>query len=216
MSIRLANSVFVHIPRTGGMWLRHVVDRVGLPHRILSGDLEAHLPLSQLPEAWRALPSFGFIRHPLAWLRSRWSHARSLRTPEEYRFYGLHRRFDACVRPTFRDTVARIVETEPGLTSRTFATMLRGVTHVYRTEDLPTAAFEALARLEGLTWADWESMLAVPPINGTSGLDAYREEIESLPPDLERRFLQGEQEALARWRQARLRSALAWHLEGRV
>lgn len=201
MSVRLVNSCFVHIPRTGGTWLKKAVMAIRLHRQTLSGDLDGHLPWSVLSRHWPNLIGFTFVRHPFAWLRSRWSHAIHINAAEDGRHFGVHRLFDVHVRPSFADTVAAILRQTPGIVGITYKTMAEGIPpeNLVRTEDLPNGAGRLLVRLEGISGQSCELLRNVPPCNSTSSLARYQKEMANLPARLEEEFLESERIALDIW-----------------
>lgn len=62
MTIVLPNSLFVHIPKTGGSWVSEMLSRTGL---CLAQCVEPHPFLRSSPG--RSLPAFGFVRDPRDW-----------------------------------------------------------------------------------------------------------------------------------------------------
>lgn len=193
MTMLLRNSVFVHVPRTGGMWVRQLCRSLGIVVMESSDDYWNHCCYSDLPVALRSMPSFAFVRHPIAWVRSRWAHSLAIDARAGKRFKGIHGEFDRLVRPTLADTVRNVLRRRPGLVGATFRAATSGVDHLRRTRDLPMAAVELLHRLEGVPKD--KSMTTVeftPPCNGVEGS-------ERLPPCLERDFIQSEGEAMTIW-----------------
>lgn len=206
MTVRLDNSVFIHIPRTGGMWLREVLRKLGLDRQIFHGDLDSHLAYSQLPEEWYGkLTPFSFIRHPLKWVKSRWTHAMEINAHGHGRHFGIHRRFDNCVRLSFKETLECIVKNEPGLVTRTFNFMASGVPkeNLACTVDLPDAAFDLLHRLEGLPDDQLEAVRQVEKTNSTSQHECWLQELEDVPADLVNEFLETEIGAVELWQSRR-------------
>lgn len=205
MSIRFNHSVFVHIPRTGGVWFRGVVRELGMFNHILIGDVDSHLQYRELPPHWQLLQPFSFVRHPLAWLRSRWSHAVEHKTHTEGTFFGVHLLFDQCVRDTFRATVETIMVQQPGIVSLTYQEMLAGAPSIIlcQTEQLPQAAYRLLRHLEAIPQT-WQARIeAAPRFNSTATLDRYQAELDSLPVDLQDAFMIAERAALQLWESAR-------------
>ena len=204
MSIRMPHSCFVHIPRTGGLWFGEIVHQLGLKHQKLRGDIDSHLAFKEMPDNWRALYAFSFVRHPLAWLKSRWSHCIEHNLKEDHRHYGVHRLFDECVQERFVDTVRTILDRRPGIVGQTYFTMTRGIDQLFKTENLRDACLRVLSRHERINVLEVTKIIdETPPFNGTSKMDRYREEVESLPKDLIDQFLQQEKLALEIWHKAR-------------
>ncbi len=205
MSIRLPNSCFIHIPRTGGFWLAEVAQRLGIRYQRLTGDVDSHFTYQQLPDNWRRLPAFGFVRHPLAWIGSRWSHLLEHNLLDDYRHYGVHRLFDQLVKPTFSETLREVIDKSPGLVGRTYSEMLTGANHLYRTEDLPESGFQALALLEHVTSDSFASAIQemkdkeTERPNSTSTIDRWARELGSVSRDLEDEFVASEHLAVEIW-----------------
>lgn len=80
MSLVTPRTVFIHVPKTGGSSVRALIAAAGIPCSE-SGpfEIEDHYGLPELraahPELERDRLSFGFVRHPVAWLKSRWAWA---------------------------------------------------------------------------------------------------------------------------------------------
>ena len=206
MSIRLPNSCFVHIPRTGGLWFGEVLKKLEIKHQVLRGDVDSHFTRREMPGYWQQFPAFSFVRHPLAWVKSRWSHCIEHNLVADRRNYGIHRVFDECVRPTLEETIQTIIWTQPGLVGTTYLEMTHNPdspipTVLYRTEDLPLAACEALFLFEGLKDYDYEIVLSTPRTNSTATMDKYKLELDSLMESsvLVKTFLSHEKLALEIW-----------------
>jgi len=75
MAIRLNNnSIFIHIPKTGGQWVAHVLRLMGL---YSNKEKQSHLNVKKVKEYLKEdVRFFGFIRHPLEWFKSSWSQHR--------------------------------------------------------------------------------------------------------------------------------------------
>ena len=92
--------LFVHLPKTGGSWLRHVLRDAGfvadddeevdpgvvawpVPASASSGMRRCHATARSIGHD--PARSFCFVRHPLAWYRSLWAHgARDGWEPKEF------------------------------------------------------------------------------------------------------------------------------------
>lgn len=198
MSIRLPNSCFVHVPRTGGLWLGSVLTAIGIKHQVFRGDVDSHFTWAQLPLNWRMLPSFSFVRQPLPWLRSRWSHCIENNLAADYRHYGVHREFDELVADTFEQTTRNILARRPGIVGRTYREMLTGVHILKRTESLPGVAHILLDDLEGIgkITGSRYTILNTDAVNSTSA--AYSDRTV-LPPSLEQELTHSEQDAQRIW-----------------
>jgi hypothetical protein len=64
--------LFVHIPKTGGCWVRSVLDAIGVSYRHASAreGYGYHYPPQHCVEKYDA--AFAFVRHPLSWYESWW------------------------------------------------------------------------------------------------------------------------------------------------
>lgn len=67
--IRIKNGIFLHIPKTGGTWLRKYFEEAGM---VISQTELAHTNGSQIEDQSQHEVVFCFVRHPLTWLRSYW------------------------------------------------------------------------------------------------------------------------------------------------
>jgi len=77
--------VFVHIPKTGGTFVRRVF-RDHAPAEWAMEEIEDHVPARQTPEPHADKPKFGFARNPFTWYVS-WYHYFSAR-PNDF-FLGV-------------------------------------------------------------------------------------------------------------------------------
>jgi hypothetical protein len=86
MPVPLSQSLFFHIPKTGGGWVRHALLQEGLSQaevRCMTHVLEnvqpkypccIHTPTYYVTEAiFNSVFTFTFIRHPLSWYKSRYA-----------------------------------------------------------------------------------------------------------------------------------------------
>ena len=83
MTLIMKNCAFVHIPKTGGMWVRQVIGespdipvfcnvRVVLDLQTTEGqgNTQHNVPLNRIENK----PIFCFVRNPITWYRSYWAH----------------------------------------------------------------------------------------------------------------------------------------------
>ncbi|HEX2091952.1 MAG TPA: hypothetical protein VHG28_06095 [Longimicrobiaceae bacterium] len=75
MHLILPNSVFVHIPKTGGTWVRKALTAAQIPWSRTA--LLPHADFSHLEPLVEGRFTFAFVRHPLSWYRSAWSYRMS-------------------------------------------------------------------------------------------------------------------------------------------
>lgn len=80
MAVLMPKSIFIHIPKTGGSWVRAAVRAAGIPCREVgppgvSQIQKLHCTVKGLPKHLRRNRLIFFcIRHPVDWLKSRWSY----------------------------------------------------------------------------------------------------------------------------------------------
>lgn len=69
-SLELKNSIFLHLPRTGGSWVNHCLQSIS--HKIDPKNKIrfGHVPYYRLSEDQRKKFCFSFIRHPFDWYAS--------------------------------------------------------------------------------------------------------------------------------------------------
>jgi hypothetical protein len=73
MALELPNSMFFHVGRTAGHWVRYVIKRMDIPTTEVGAFHDWPSRINMTTEQSKKL-SFCFIRHPLDWLRSYWMH----------------------------------------------------------------------------------------------------------------------------------------------
>lgn len=195
MTMLLQRSVFVHIPRTGGTWLRNLCRHLRIATLESRDDFYNHCRVADLPPAIRSLPSFSIVRHPLTWIRSRWQFSLKINAWNEKRLHGIHREFDRLTRPSLSETVQQILTHRPGLVGETFREVTAGATYIIRTCDLPLAAVAVLEQVEGVTKETiTQALCACPPVNKSEPCLAV------LDRRLKSDFLASETEALRLWK----------------
>jgi hypothetical protein len=74
MTVVTPRAVFIHIGRTGGHWVSHVLWKAGLVEARLEPIHMRPAEIRLRPEAQDKAFWFTFVRHPLHWLRSLWVH----------------------------------------------------------------------------------------------------------------------------------------------
>jgi hypothetical protein len=172
-------TVFVHLPRTGGMWIRHLIFccngipavMTDPPHACLAVPAAGGLlpaPGASQPDTARAalagrLP-FTFIRDPAAWWRSWWQAFISPGPGWQDRCPGfpparLRRDWQPATRhqdcPTYEQFMDRMLADAPGIYSRAADLYTAGI-RVCRFEDLPSALPAVLAEAG-------ETVTVIPP-----------------------------------------------------
>lgn len=207
MSFCLRRAVFVHVPKTGGTWVRQVLQAAGLVIGQAGRDHATPAELFRLdhPLVTSAPLLFAFVRHPLAWYQSYWCYRMK---------HGWHRpspgdadapirtvTLDAhCRADDFPTFVANCLERYPqGWVSYLYERYTTGCAFVGRqerlAEDLTHALLLSGARLSRKVIA---AVRTTPPANVASGDVEWLPRCQ-YPADLRERVLAAEQHALKTW-----------------
>ena len=195
--------LFIHVQKTGGMSVREALYRCN-PVGHESGDAEGerHFGLPELrarhPGIESGRLSFGFVRHPVDWLVSRWAFAVASGFPIHVQHRGSAAQvwMAACWSPTFEQFIENYLERFPGVATQTMFQKLglwsdKPVDFVGRTERLRgdlravfALAGEAVADLpEGVRNATERAAVAAAVVT-----PAMRKRILDAEPLLCRRF----------------------------
>lgn len=117
------NLLILHLPRTGGTWIKGALSSWGVAFEPAEGLGEHNLPEAyEHPRAHRAV----FVRHPIAWLESVWrgchaswpSRKESTALMRERYWSPMRVLSNLVSEPEFIWFQKRIVEEQPGLVSR--------------------------------------------------------------------------------------------------
>lgn len=159
MAMILPHSAFIHVPRTGGQWVRAACNSAGFKlgsKRLENSKAKSsyHCGYSELQYEYRKrLKCFGFVRHPVAWVASRWKHRRRYTTLHKplndylLNSSSVHQEFEECFDPNSLETTVRnILSKRPGLVTRTMDSMLTGCHSVSRMEDFPYSLVRILTQ----------------------------------------------------------------------
>lgn len=209
MSLRFPNTCFVHIPRTGGIWLQELTRQLGILRQVFKGDVDSHFTYHQILEhapEWKNLKSFSFVRNPIDWIKSRWSHAVHINAYANMRHYGIHREFDCCVRNTLDDTIKAILDYHERIVTRTYRTMTKGVKTLLRTETITERMHDYLFTTESIpSDAYHRAAQTIKPtlgnINTTTQLKLFKDRLTISDPLLEK-LHKTENEAFKIWESA--------------
>lgn len=106
----LPQSCFLHVPKTGGTWVRQAIEAAGVPCQAFSIGPDHHPGLAQCPcpEKFK----FAFVRHPLSLYRSYWQYKMT---------YGwdLNNPLDTSARADdFTSFIENVLQMAPGIYSR--------------------------------------------------------------------------------------------------
>ena len=147
--------VFIHVPKTGGEFFRLVVKQLGIPHDETGNPkkermgLRRHHGIERVPEKLRRdRLVFGFVRHPVTWLMSRWSWYMWRKGPAAAMRRFESGRRDACamVRRNFAEYVDLVLGHCPDAPTKEMLGRL-GDARVYKYEDLEESITRVLVEL---------------------------------------------------------------------
>jgi len=130
MAIRLPHSVFIHVPKTGGTWVGHVLERMGLLHAMS----RPHMSIREIRSdpalsSWHCLDAFAFIRHPVSWYQSYWGFKM---TSGWLKHEAVP--LDECRSDDFNRFVRNCAERHPGHLSSFYREFLKDVRYIGRHE----------------------------------------------------------------------------------
>jgi len=185
----LPRSVFVHIPKTGGVWVRRAIAQAGLP------TVEAgHAPITagNMHNATRYINArdriqFAFVRHPLNWYASFWS----------FRMFSgwssLPAPLDACMSADFDRFIRNALRAFPQgwvghLYRRYLGPTLDGAGFIGRTERLAEDLVHVL-RLAGESF-DEAKLRAVPQLNVSPIRPVYSRKLRQAVLCVEREIIE--------------------------
>ncbi len=185
----LPRSVFFHIPKTGGTWVRQAIRNAGIPTVEVGPSPEDaenwHSPISRVDV--RGKFTFAFVRHPLGWYPSFWSHRMR-------RGWGRGDLLDRYMAAEFERFMWNVIGNAPGHLSRRFEIYTGprpgALDFVGRQENLERDLLFALSQA-GEEFEEG-TILATPLKNTGSNLPGYA-------PDLLGAVLESESRAILRF-----------------
>ena len=185
----LPKSCFLHVPKTGGSWVKKAIEAAGIANtEFIVGD-NHHPGLSDCPcpEKFK----FAFVRHPLSLYRSYWQFKMT---------YGWdpHNALDQlCQADDFHTFVDSVLTRVPGVYSQSLHDFVGAPGHeinfIGRYENLVEDLIRAL-KLAGEEF-DEAAIRALPPFN-VSDKKTFP---AAFTPELAERVLQAEAEAMTRF-----------------
>lgn len=157
VALRLKHGIFIHFPKTGGVWATMLLTELGLvvepliePHCSLKDVLSKHPDLA-------SLKSFCFVRHPFSWYQSFWAFRCANGWGRDENL------LDTCRAPTFQEFIRNVVKRCPGHLSAHLKELTQGVTYIGRFEALRESMIAILSVL-GESFS-YEAVYAHPPEN---------------------------------------------------
>ncbi|HLD32484.1 MAG TPA: hypothetical protein VJB10_02760 [Candidatus Peribacteraceae bacterium] len=198
MAVLLPRSIFFHVPKTGGMWVRSALRNAGLPACEIANDLYRFSETWELRHSichadTRTIHShgrltFAFVRNPLSWYQSQWSY--QMRTG----WAGKEPLATDCRAENFQDFVRRCIKQLPGFLSQHYA--LYDVDFVGKYERLEEDLVRAL-RMAGEDFD--EHMLRTTPPENLGSQSADMNGKCEYTPELRAQLLASEREAVEKY-----------------
>jgi hypothetical protein len=185
-----SNAVFLHVPKTGGTWVKAAVARAGIEfdEYIVDGDI--HGDLSYCP--CRDRFTFAFVREPLSLYQAYWRFKTMVG-------WDARNPFDMDTQATAFDAwVENVLRLEPAWCSRMFEdyvgrTPEEGIDFVGRYESLADDLVRAL-RMIGISFHE-QAIRETPPVNVSNVSHA----LTQWKAELAARVRTSEQRAIARF-----------------
>ena len=154
MAVQLSNSVFYHVPKTGGTWVRSALDRAKISRHEIGS-------YHRIPFEAKEMYSFCFVRHPCDWYKSFFCF-RSLSG-----WKPGHEKIDDYETKDFSEFIVNCTSTPGWLTER-FSPYVDGVDFVGKQENLCEDLIIALNAAGELF--DEEDIRTMTPVNQAADL----------------------------------------------
>lgn len=218
MALLLPHSIFIHVPKTGGSWVRKAIAHAGIPHTELLCRRSTRLgsllfPAANGKRSWnhncthdglRDIDpgdrfTFGFVRHPLSFYQSYWRHKIRIGWDTENRFDRLNQApdFSTFVENTLAFRWLNGMEFSiEGIYSGCLEHSGRTVDFIGKQESLVEDLIRAL-RLAGEAF-DEQKLYSTTVENSTEDDEELRRR-SIFPPNLEARVLERERETLRKY-----------------
>lgn len=176
MALLLPNSAFIHCRKTGGSWIRSVL-KSHWPDAPETGEglgpsERIHATFAGVRSEVGSRKAFGFVRHPLSWLKSYWAF-------RQIRGWDSDRDIDNLPgRDNLDMWLVQLVHERPGWVGRNYQRVLRGCTVLGRTEDLPVSLIQVLricepADAEKVAGLIGDRIAGYGVVNSTGSKDYY-------------------------------------------
>lgn len=172
----LERSYFLHVPKTGGSWVRKCVMASGIECQEYAIDGNSHIGFEACPEPGRF--RFAFVRHPVSLYRSYWQYKMTTQ-------WDVRNPLDMdCRSDNFVEFIQNVLNKYPGAYGRSLVkyvgTRDQEIEFIGRYENLVNDLVHAL-RLAGERFRE-ETILGFPPYNVSDKLRfpaQYTSELET-------------------------------------
>jgi hypothetical protein len=183
-------AVFLHVPKTGGTWVKAAVTNAGIPCEEYVVDEDIHGDLSYCPHRDRFI--FAFVREPLTLYQAYWRFKMTAGWDQRNPFD------ECCQAPVFTEFVENVLRGEPAWCSRMFEdyvgrTREEEISFVGRFESLADDLVRAL-RMAAIPF-DERAIRSTPPIN----VSTVSRDLARWTDDLAGRVRQSERRAIERF-----------------
>lgn len=123
MAIELvdANALLIHIPKTGGTWIEHALEAVGIrtaQPSTADGTSARHQLTADVLDRYDF--SFAFVRHPVSWYESWWKFQALAWTTWEPDVWHPQRALEPCASDNFATFIHNCIVREPGFVTRMY------------------------------------------------------------------------------------------------
>ncbi|KKL17733.1 hypothetical protein LCGC14_2482610 [marine sediment metagenome] len=133
MALKVGGAIFIHIPKTGGMWIRKYFEQVGIESREIGANHATSIELGKIDEL-----TFCFVRHPLTWYQSYWKYKQTTQT-------RTNPPIDQFVDRPFAEFVTAALAEHGDYLNRFYSQFVKGVNYIGKQETLRDD-FETLLR----------------------------------------------------------------------
>jgi hypothetical protein len=184
-----AKALFVHIPKTGGNWVKRALERAGVhchPANRRQG-ISIHCPPQFCLDSYDF--AFAFVRHPLSWYESWWKYQQGKWTRFESDSWHPQRCIEACANDDFNAFVAACLAQQPAYVTRLYEWYCgpagAELDFIGRTESLADDLVDLLHRLSYKF--DEEALRTTPAENVSPGVaPVWRAEVREKALEFER------------------------------
>lgn len=167
MVLIFRNAIFLHVPKTGGTWVKTAVRNAGVACEEFLVDGDVHGDRAYCPFPSRFI--FAFVREPLSLYQSYWRFKTGVGWDERNPFDA------ACSAPRFSDFVDNVLRLEPAWCSRMFedyvGTPANEIGFIGRFESLADDLVTALERI-GEPF-DERAIRETPVVNASMGAAVF-------------------------------------------